>query len=287
MRYTSVAGNEETTSLPAFLLIHHQRRFTIAMKNLNILITLLIVFAMMPMASPAQTHIETNLTIQNEIGKGNTIRFGVDEKATDGLDTALGEVLLPNFHPPGGIHSAFRRTDNVGEYFTYKDFRPMQTSMKFLVEYDLTISPPSSRGDLVIFTWTYPLSYNIDSIVVTDRLDGAVYRFSLDSRGVDTMKNIALELFTVRCYYTRIPTSVAEEVQNTVLTTVFPNPSSDHITIQSPAPIVKAELMNVNGSLVRTAFEPSMNVSDVPVGIYILKVVANNGTVTCTKFIKD
>ncbi len=54
---------------------------------------------------------------------------------------------------------------------------------------------------------------------------------------------------------------------------VFPNPASDMVIIQSSYPVTKIELMNANGSLIKTMYSTNqLLVSEVATGAYIAKI---------------
>ncbi|GIV55212.1 MAG: hypothetical protein KatS3mg039_1730 [Candidatus Kapaibacterium sp.] len=153
-----------------------------------------------------QPHIELRFTVSDERSSGITLRCGIDSTATDGIDPSLGEFPLPG-HPPSGFHAAWEIvTDGIGD-LSYADFRPYPASAgeHFYREYSLNVSPKlAGRGDLLIFRWEYPFPRGIDSVVVSDRLQGALVRFAFSPKGADTISGsfAELERFLVRVYYT-------------------------------------------------------------------------------------
>jgi len=153
-----------------------------------------------------QPHIELRFTVSDELSSGITLRCGIDSMATDGIDPSLGEFPLPG-HPPSGFHAAWEIvTDGIGD-LSYTDFRPYSdtASEHFYREYSLNVSPKlAGRGDLIIFRWEYPFPRGIDSVVVSDRLQGALVRFAFGPAGADTISGsyAELERFLVRVYYT-------------------------------------------------------------------------------------
>ncbi len=153
-----------------------------------------------------QPHIELRFTVRDERSSAITLRCGIDSTATDGIDPSLGEFPLPG-HPPSGFHAAWEIvTDGIGD-LSYADFRPYPASggEHFYREYSLNVSPKlAGRGDLLIFRWEYPFPRGIDSVVVSDRLQGALVRFAFGPKGADTISGsyAELERFLVRVYYT-------------------------------------------------------------------------------------
>ena len=69
---------------------------------------------------------------------------------------------------------------------------------------------------------------------------------------------------------------------------VYPNPTSGIINIQSKENIQKAELFDINGRLIFTKTSNSqMNISKLSVGVYMLKVLTENGKSSTKKIIKN
>lgn len=153
-----------------------------------------------------QPHIELRFTVSDELSSGISLCCGIDSIATHGIDPSFGEFPLPG-HPPSGFHAAWEiGTDGIGD-LSYADFRPYPSAAgeHFYREYSLNVSPKfAGRGNLLIFRWEYPFPRGIDSVVVSDRLQGALVRFAFGTAGVDTISGpyAELERFNVRVYYT-------------------------------------------------------------------------------------
>lgn len=67
---------------------------------------------------------------------------------------------------------------------------------------------------------------------------------------------------------------------------IYPNPTSDNIYVTGNKKISALELYNSNGQKVLQTGKGSMNISTVTDGIYILKIVTENGEVSTSKIIK-
>lgn len=166
-----------------------------------------------------QPHIELRFTVSDELSAGITLRCGIDSIATDGIDPSLGEFPLPG-HPPSGFHAAWEIvTEGIGD-LSYTDFRPYPdtASEHFFREYSLNVSPKlAGRGDMIIFRWEYPFPRGIDSVVVSDRLQGALVRFAFGPTGADTITGsyAELERFLVRVYYTPSKVLSVEDLRRT------------------------------------------------------------------------
>jgi len=75
---------------------------------------------------------------------------------------------------------------------------------------------------------------------------------------------------------------------STLVTTVYPNPTSDFLNIKSDQKISKIEIYDMSGKLVQTSKmnNEKVSVSKLPKGNYLLKIQTENGVVT-SKFIKN
>jgi hypothetical protein len=81
-------------------------------------------------------------------------------------------------------------------------------------------------------------------------------------------------------------TTAAKMIANTDLV-IYPNPTSDYLTIKIDRSIVSVEIMNIAGvSVLKRNGSTSINVSQLPVGMYIAKIITNKDTIIKT-FIKQ
>ena len=66
---------------------------------------------------------------------------------------------------------------------------------------------------------------------------------------------------------------------------IYPNPSPGIFTITGEQ-ILKVETRNVFGALIQSSYSASIDLSDQPNGIYMVKIITGNGTVT-KKIVKN
>lgn len=91
----------------------------------------------------------------------------------------------------------------------------------------------------------------------------------------------------------RIVPNFEEDVQFVLNTTVldeirisvYPNPSSSFINIETKSRLIEAEILNNEGQLLMKSAEPQINISQLTSGIYQLKVITEKGQ-TVRSFIK-
>ncbi|MCS7176138.1 MAG: hypothetical protein NZ960_00705 [Candidatus Kapabacteria bacterium] len=164
------------------------------------------------LAGRAQQSVLIPFTVANEFGESVVLTVGVDERATDRIDTLLGERELPPLHPPqDAFHAVLRFYDTVdGEWkWTYRDLRPLR-SEAFSVEHRILVQ--RGRGDTVVLQWSYPLPEHVDSAVLSDRVTGILVRFRFDHAQRAVITNRFLEEFVLTIWY-RFPSSIEDNVR--------------------------------------------------------------------------
>jgi len=67
---------------------------------------------------------------------------------------------------------------------------------------------------------------------------------------------------------------------------IFPNPTTNHLTIESPDPINYVEILDSNGNLCSRETSTELDLSTYKYGTYILKINFSNGNVKFRKIIK-
>jgi len=80
--------------------------------------------------------------------------------------------------------------------------------------------------------------------------------------------------------------SLATQDFNQISFTLYPNPTQNILNIDSQEPIDSVRIYSINGSLIKETSNPSISVSELPVGLYFAQI--NVGTHSITKkFIKS
>ncbi len=67
--------------------------------------------------------------------------------------------------------------------------------------------------------------------------------------------------------------------------TLYPNPTSDVLNVQYEGEYVEIRIYNIEGELMLRSNAPSINVSNLPCGMYIVHVITANGQILQTKVI--
>ncbi len=230
-------------------------------------------------------HIDFRFLVSDELSAGLTLRCGIDSSATDGIDPALGEYPLPG-HPPSGFHAGWEIESNGIGDLSYTDIRPYPDSTveHFYRDYSLNISPRfAGRGDLLIFRWDYPLPKGIDSVVVMDRLQGALVHFQFGSSRTDTLRGSVAELerFLVRVYYSPARMLTMNDQPRTQLHLL--SSSDGEIVIPLLVQPMKVLLYTLMGKYVDVTPRVEVNtlhlpVHHLPAGWYVLVLSFLDGT---------
>ncbi|MBS4041204.1 MAG: T9SS type A sorting domain-containing protein [Flavobacteriales bacterium] len=78
-----------------------------------------------------------------------------------------------------------------------------------------------------------------------------------------------------------------EFVTNQKKSTLYPNPSNNWIYVESETAIQQLELYNLNGQLIKKSNHKQVLVSDLPKGIYLLRIIDQNNYIQTEKVIVE
>jgi hypothetical protein len=82
-------------------------------------------------------------------------------------------------------------------------------------------------------------------------------------------------------------TGVDETANNKLDGILFPNPAVNEIELKISAPVSNIEIIDFKGSLILKTIEKTIDISSLPNGIYLAKVITVNGGVFTSKFVKN
>ncbi len=128
---------------------------------------------------------------------------------------------------------------------------------------------------------SWPFSYSINGEI------GVCQLGSLNFFAGSAMPNTHGTYYVDDLVISQFPTTGISEHNSSSSIRIYPNPASDLLNITSEKEILNAEIMNLDGQLVKTISGHFNNVgiSDLSDGFYFVKVYTENGTETL-KFIK-
>ncbi|MBK9248394.1 MAG: hypothetical protein IPM69_09855 [Ignavibacteria bacterium] len=236
----------------------------------------------------AQRKVEFTIVVEDNSGVKIPIILGVDDRATDSLDSNLGEQFLPPFHPPAP--SAIHAVVLVENQFCNKSYRRILNQNKFSLEYTIKVNHYSERNAPFFFTWEYPFPEYIDSAKIMDGLGGVLYSFPLDSTKKSILiTNEGLVKYNLVLWYNLPPVSVYENEQE---------PKNENISIEynkeSGELIVSSKekcLIQIYNSLANKLWAGDLNVGYESIkitsfasGVYFVIITDPIGTITTKRF---
>lgn len=142
-----------------------------------------------------------------------------------------------------------------------------------------TISPMGivamKDGSSKTFEFTSTDGYEIESVLVDNENIGKPDTYTFSNV---TDNHTLMVIFKLKSLGTN-------EAKNKNIT-VYPNPTADYIYVSGNKKIASLELYNSNGQKVLKANESKMDLAHLTAGVYILKIITENGEVSSSKIIK-
>ncbi|MFH1051320.1 MAG: T9SS type A sorting domain-containing protein [bacterium] len=215
--------------------------------------------------------------------------FGIHKDATNNVDTALGERMLPEMPPPGDIYVIFFITDSsdMKRYQSYVDFRPIPEETQFLKYYRFKVENLSTSYTI---SWSKIGNY-IDSAFVRDIVNGSYVNVDMKAQESFYVENFGMDQFNIVVYYNKNYVDVNENSNNNVKENValYPNPVSSELKFFCDGEHKKYKLLNSAGIEIlgaETKVQNSIDMTSYSPGLYFLYVEDDNGLITVKKFIK-
>ncbi len=225
----------------------------------------------------------TVANIQPSTRSSGTITLGGHPSATNGLDAGLGEREIPSLPPPAGVFIIYT-VPPAADYIwlSPKDLRKLPTDSSVRHEYDLNVTWTSGRLDI---SMTQLLHSGIDSAYIVDAITDFPNNFikaKVDTGMIYTTTNTAIRRLKVLVWYRPGTTGVDDQPVSSFL--IAPNPASDVATISGITPDSFVDVYTVDGSRIRSQRSQSssitLQVQDLPVGVYAVRVVDPQGRTT-------
>lgn len=136
----------------------------------------------------------------------------------------------------------------------------------------------NSDEDYIIRDWTL-----VDLAPLGNVVDSISYEFAssdVGNFGINTPLYFAIDQLTVDTLVASLPSVSASTVN------VFPNPANGLVHIQSSSPIQMAEILAVDGKVIRRADKQNtMDVSDLANGLYWVRTVFTDGRIRTNKVV--
>jgi len=128
-----------------------------------------------------------------------------------------------------------------------------------------------------------PLSYTHESYQWISQTSGMVFSFGINTFTLNGTTNVS----KVVSYLVPGALSTSDLTINKTDISIYPNPSSDEITLQSDGNIKKVSITSLDGkSVLKTENNKNIDISKLPKGVYILQGELQSGQTVSKKIIK-
>lgn len=270
---TVADGTEKIKEINGKLYIAHQNADFITVYNI---------------ATQQSTQIQVEDTPSELVTLGNDLYVlcGVPSWGPQTAIASLHKINLSTdtatnvFTFPSGIKAFHMDTDGTDFFITAgADIYKYTVSTNTLTASPLIATPVTD-----IYMGIYGMNVINNNIYVADAngyvLDGKVYVYSLQGSLLNTFT-----VGKIPNHFYKSRTSLSVENPSMVSVSVYPNPASDILNIQTTESITNVTAYNIAGQKVLQVSTQTINVSSLKTGVYILKVETTKGSATL-KFVK-
>ena len=216
------------------------------------------------------------------------VAFGAHRNATTCIDKELDESELPPL-PPSGLWARMRLPDECNEFtditHSFRDLRAIE-SKNFTITYKLDVSRAS--GFTITISWPENLDPAIVSAVIYDNNHFNIPDVDMLSETSVLIDNSFVREVNVDITYNFTETSVGESGMQTNDLLFAPNPAVDIVTSGAPLPAgSQIAVVNLLGeTMLETRGNGNRQVLDLsrlPAGMYLLRVLSPDGTLQSQK----
>jgi len=202
-----------------------------------------------------------------------TISCYASPDGTDGSGWSYKDFIIPSGYKVDSVFmDASRSGFPVSDYdFVFQSCAGTTTYNSGIATYPFDYSTENSS---LYGIWIDLTAFNITSV--------GMVRACLPTNAGATWNNLCLAVSPT------ITTNIEQTTELNVLT-VYPNPATDYIYLNNVKSVAKAEMLNVLGQQVKSLqiINPMIDLSDLPKGVYFLKVVEQESSARVVKFIKQ
>jgi hypothetical protein len=236
------------------------------------------------------------INITDSVDSRNLV-FGIDAKATDTIDTNLGEQNLPPFPPAGGFEARFILPKNnfSGVLSSYKDLRNANFPYTGQKEYRLKYQTGS--GTTIIISWNFPV--NVTGSLKDEPTSGTIINVNLTGIGKYTVTDPSVfDQLKMMISYNNVPASLSEEnliPSSLILKQNYPNPFNPKTIIEfnlEKQDYARLVVYNILGNVVKS-FELRNNKSGKNIiefyseglasGTYFYSIITSEGILQTKK----
>ena len=236
--------------------------------------------------------IKTRITVTSKNGySSDKLIFGLNSKATESLDTALGELEAPPIGPPSGISPVFYiyDTNQKTNIYTWMDLRPYPETDTSTIEYIIEVF--KATDDILTFSWK-PLWPEIDKAILMDTLPNHMYAYvNMKDSTQATISNNYIHTFKLLVNY-KNQSEIIEKKINTGenYIKIYPVVFNNKIIVESSNIFEKYKIVNTIGFEVLSGEIISGNeeikTESLANGIYFILCYDIKGNMNIQKVIK-
>lgn len=231
----------------------------------------------------------THITLKTRIGKSfERLYCGISDKATFGVDTALGEDDLPPGFPDG-LYAYFAFYDSTLGYkvMSYRDIKPTPDKDTTCREFYFQVT---NIIDTLTLQWG-TLGNEIDSAKLVDGFNYNLFNVDMKKQTSFVVSNPSWERYKVKMWFKVEPTSVNKDKNNMTEICIYPNPCADYIKINGNYTFIRYRLYNCVGIIKNSGIIHS-NSDEIETklleqGLYFMEIYDDLGNNYIKKFIKQ
>ncbi len=229
------------------------------------------------------------ITITDDVGGKQELRFGLAASATNGLDRDLGENELPPFPPTGVFEARFIGNDiGVSELGlgSYQDYRTGDSGFEGTITHELKYQVGAS-GSQIEISWDFPEGV---TAIMEDFVGGVVVNETMSDSGGVVLTNLAVDKLKMTVTYAKMATSVENlDTPTTVDFQLFQNypnpfnPTTQITYLLSKDTRVRVSVYNLLGQEVARLVDQFQKAgrhsvmfrpNDLSSGVYLYKIQA-------------
>ncbi|MEY2719932.1 MAG: Secretion system C-terminal sorting domain [Bacteroidota bacterium] len=249
------------------------------------------VILMLAVQVSVSQQVEIPIAVTNTVldqQKSYVITVAANPKGTVELDTALGELEIPSLPPPAGVFIVYSIPPSKDfMWLSPIDIRPLELGKQHLVEY--TIGMTWNAGKINV-SWG-PIPTLVDSAYIVDVVSDFPNNFikvKLEpGKSYETI-NTAITKLKVLVWYNATSLSVQEQTSDIQ---VYPVPCADEIIVSNAPDGALFDVIDVSGAVISSGQirqeMQAVSTTQLPSGMYLLRVFNNDGIVYLRKFLRQ
>ncbi|MGA2298329.1 MAG: T9SS type A sorting domain-containing protein [FCB group bacterium] len=237
--------------------------------------------------------ISIPIIISNDSNQNQQLYFGLDEKATDGIDTNLGEINAPRILPPDPtvFLAAFVIFDSVQlqePVWSYRDYRPIKSISHYFVQYSIFVH--HGEGKKLYFNWVQ-LPASIDSAFIMDQYGDSIVYINMKKSLKDSVKNEFITDYYINVWYNNPNATVIDNLVSDEPVTIYPNPFIQNLIMFSKSGSdfnfkIFSQIGDfvINGNSINSKVDISL--SELNPGVYFVYITLKDGREIVKKLMK-